>query len=109
MTGRRREMGDLNDVEWCVLDLLLRAKTMGVSRVNRLELLRTSAIPDGVKVKLAFTAILMSSGDLVKMHGTHDFEITEKGERVFLEKFAKPTTVADVIIALPDLSREALQ
>ncbi|KQV83286.1 hypothetical protein [Rhizobium sp. Root1220] len=100
---------ELNDVEWCVLDLLLRSKRKGVSRVNRMELMRTDAIPDGVKIKLVFTALLMANGPLVRMHGEHDFSITDEGERVFLERFAKPTSVADVIIALPDRSAGAIQ
>ena len=102
-------MSDLSDIEWCVLDLLLRAKRKGVARVNRMEILSSPSIPDGVKIKLVFTALLMANGDFVQMHGKHDFEITEDGERVFLAKFNKPTAVSDVIIALPDRSMKAFQ
>lgn len=100
---------ELTDIQWCVLDLLLRAKNKGVPRVNRMELLRSSSVLDGVKVKLVFAALGMCNGDYVELHGQHDFEITAAGEQLFLARFAKPTSVADVVIALPDRSREVLQ
>lgn len=102
-------MAELTDVQWCLLDLLLRSKRKGAPRVNRLELMNADAIPDGVKTKLVFAALTMASGEYVTLHGQHDFEITEAGEHLFTQKFANPTTTADLIIALPDQSREVLQ
>lgn len=102
-------MIELSDIEWCLLDLLLRAKRKGVRRVNRLELLKTGALPDKVKLQLVYTAMVMSNGEYVALHGQHDFEITSKGEQIFLARFARPSPAADSIIALPDRSREVLQ
>jgi hypothetical protein len=102
-------MTDLTDAQWCVLDLLLRAKRKGASRVNRHELLKTRSIPDGVKVQLVFAALTLANGAYVTLHGQHDFEITPAGETLFTEKFKQPSKAADVVIALPDRSREVLQ
>jgi hypothetical protein len=100
---------ELSDAQWCMLDLLMRAKSKGVSRVNRMELLRSEALPEMVRAKLVFTALTMSGGEYVTLHGQHDFEITPRGEEVFLSKYARPTSLADLVIALPDLSREVIQ
>lgn len=106
-------MRELSDAQWCFLDLLIRAKRRGVSRVNRLELL-ASAVPAHVKVQLVFAALTMP-GELVILHGQHDFEITEAGERLFDREFgqagaqAEPTKIADLVIALPDPSTGRLQ
>jgi hypothetical protein len=109
-------MSDLNlsDEQWCFLDLLMRAKNKGVSRINRHELLRSQALPDMARVKLVFAGLTIPT-TLVIMHGQHDFEITDEGVRQYNAKFgtegepAEPTRAADMIIALPDRSREVLQ
>ncbi|MBB3591691.1 hypothetical protein FHX08_002035 [Rhizobium sp. BK529] len=100
---------NLSDIQWCVLDLLLRAKRTGASRVNRLELMRSDALPDALKVKLVFTALTMAGGPFVRLHGQHDFEITDAGERMFNERIGAPSKAADAVIALPDQSRQVLQ
>jgi len=102
-------MADLTDAQWCVLDLLLRAKRRGVSQVNRHELLHTAAIPDAVKLQLVFAALTLASGDYVALRGQHDFEITPAGETLFNAKFGQPSNAADIVIALPDRSREVFQ
>ncbi|TAA54608.1 hypothetical protein [Shinella sp. JR1-6] len=102
-------MANLTDAQWCVLDLLLRAKNKGVSRVNRHELLHAAAIPDAVKLQLVFAALTLASGEYVALHGQHDFEITPAGETLFNAKFGQPSNIADTVIALPDGSREVLQ
>lgn len=101
-------MENLSDIQWCALDLLMRAKQKGASRINRHELLYSSPVPDGVKIKLVW-ALLTMPHQLVKIHGEHDFEITTKGEQLFNMMFNKPTKAADVIIALPDRSSEVVQ
>ena len=106
---------NLTDAQWCFLDLLVRAKQKGVDRVNRTELLYSPGLPDIVKARLVFGGLVIADGDLVILHGTNEFEITEKGIRAFNAKFGKgdaaaqPTAIADVVIALPDRSRERLQ
>ncbi len=104
------ELPNLTDVQWCFLDLLVRAKQKGVNRVSRTELLYSPGLPDDVKVRLVFGGVLIADGDLVILHGTNEFEITERGLRVFNAKFGKgdkaaqATKVADAVIALPDWS-----
>lgn len=102
-------MADLTNAQWCVLDLLLRAKRKGAPRVNRHELLQTRSIPDSVKLQLVFAALTLAGGEYVALHGQHDFEITMAGEMLFTEKFKQPSKVADAVIALPDRSGEVLQ
>ena len=94
---------DLTDEQWLVLDLLMRARQKGVDRLNRVELLNATQVPAGARLKLTWAALTMPS-DLVQWHGQHDFSITDRGAAIFDFRFRKPTTVADSIIALPDLS-----
>lgn len=107
-------MTDLSDAQWCFLDLLVRAKSKGVSRINRMEVMNSPALPDGAKVGLVWAALTMPK-EFVTLHGQHCFEITDAGLRAFNAKFgkgeaaAKPTAIADEIIMLPDRSMETLQ
>lgn len=99
-------MIELSDAQWCVLDLLVKAKQCGAGRVSKLELLNAANLPPSAKVKLVFAALTMPP-DLVMLHGQHDFEITEKGEKLFDFRFGQPTGVAECIILLPDRTGEA--
>jgi len=100
-------MENLTDIQWCALDLLMRSKQKGCAIVSRKEMLYSAQIPDGLKVKLTW-AMLTMPNNFVTHHGS-DFEISAKGERVFNAMFKKPTTMGDVIIALPDRSGDVLQ
>lgn len=99
-------MSDLSDEQWCLLDLLMRARQKGVQRLSRMELLHNTALPQGASVKLAWAALTMPK-ELVTWHGQHDFSITEKGAAIYNFKFGKgtdpavPTQVADAVIYLP--------
>lgn len=102
------ERDDLTDVQWCVMDLLMRARKMGVARVSRMELLNSPSIPDAAKVKLVFAALTIPS-HLVTMHGQHDFELTGEGVALYNLRWGngsnpQPTNIADAIIYLPDQS-----
>lgn len=100
---------NLSDAQWCFLDLLVRARQKGVHRINRMEILNSTGFPGVAKVQLVFAGLLLANGDLVAMHGAHDFEITDEGLRAFNEKYGSPTRAADVVIALPDNSKGSLQ
>lgn len=100
-------MTNLSEIQWLALELLMRAKQKGAPVVSRKELLYSANVPDEIKVKLTW-AMLKMPDELVIHRGT-DFEISAKGELLFNAMFNKPSTVADVIIALPDRSGEALQ
>lgn len=100
-------MKELQEIDWLVLDLLMRAKRKGVNRLSKTELLYNDSIPSGVRVKLAWAAMLIDRS-VVEWHG-QEFSITEKGERLFNAVFKNPTKMADVIIALPDKSGEVFQ
>lgn len=95
----------LSDEQWCVLDLLMRARQKGVTLLNRRELM-SSQLPDMAKVKLVWAALSMPE-DLVSWVAQHDFAITEAGATVYNFRFgrgtnaANPTHVADAIICLP--------
>lgn len=93
---------DLKDIEWIILDLLMRAKQKGVHRLSKTELLYNESIPVNLRVQLAFNAMLIDTS-LVSWHG-QEFAITDLGEEVFVSRFGKPSKVADVVIALPDRS-----
>lgn len=93
----------LSDEQWCLLDLLMRAKQRGVNQLNRLELLHSRELPQHAALKLTMAALLMPS-DLVTWHGKHDFAITDAGASLYALRFgqqAKPTAVADAVICLP--------
>ncbi len=47
--------------------------------------------------------------DYVALRGQHDFEITPAGETLFNAKFGQPSNAADIVIALPDRSREVFR
>jgi hypothetical protein len=97
---------NLSDEQWCLLDLLMRARQKGISRLSRMEVLHSPGLPQGVSVKLAWAALTMPS-DLMAWHGQHDFSITERGAAIFNFRFGKgtepavPTQIADVVICLP--------
>lgn len=99
-------MIELSDEQWCVLDLLMRARQRGVHRLSRMELLHNTTLPKAVSLPLTWAALTMPS-DIVTWHGQHDFSITEKGVAFFNFRFSKgkqpaaPTEVADVVICLP--------
>jgi hypothetical protein len=100
---------NLNDAQWCVLDMLMRAREKGVHVLNRMELLSSPSIPQGAAMKLTFAALTIP-GELVEWQGKHDFSITEAGVSLYNLRFgtgaspATPTDVADNVICLPDLS-----
>ena len=100
---------DLTDIQWCALDILLRAKQKGCAIVSRKELLHASALPDAVKVKLVFAMLVMPDG-LVNHHG-NDFEISPAGESLYMLKHGTKgaSRIPDTIISLPDRSHEVLQ
>ncbi|WP_267550290.1 hypothetical protein [Rhizobium rhizogenes] len=106
-------MAELPDVQWCVLDILMRAKQKGIIKVNRHEMLYSEGLPAAIRAQLVFNALLMSNGELIRLVGA-DFEITEKGAQTYNLKFGKrgempePTKIGDLVIALPDRS-EVLQ
>lgn len=93
---------DLSDEQWCVLDLLMRARKQGVKVLNRMEMLSTKALPDGVKMKLTWAALTMPK-ELVTWVGRHDFSITDAGAQVYNLRFntPEPTQIADAVIYLP--------
>lgn len=96
---------NLSDEQWCLLDLLMRARQKGVQRLSRMELLHNTALPQGASVKLAWAALTMPE-EIVTWHGQHDFEITEAGAQLFNLRFGNgsnptPTRVADAVIYLP--------
>lgn len=93
---------DLSDEQWCVLDLLMRARQKGVHAINRREMLSSPQLPDGVKVKLTWAALTMPK-ELVTWTSPHNFAITDAGVQVYNLRFntPKPTEVADAVIYLP--------
>lgn len=56
---RNMQTRNLSDEQWCVLDLLMRARQKGVRRLNRQEALNSSQIPQGAAVKLTWAALTM--------------------------------------------------
>jgi hypothetical protein len=97
-------MNDLTDEQWCILDVLVRARKAGVSVVSRRELLESNALPAGVRVKLVMAALLMP-GNLIEHVGS-DFAITPEGVDAYNLRFGhganpEPTEMADHIIYLP--------
>lgn len=96
----------LSDEQWCFLDLLMRARQMGILKLSRLEILSSPMLPQGAAIKLIWAALTMPS-DLVVMVGQHDFSITEAGLSLYNLRFGKglqaatPTQVADAVICLP--------
>lgn len=103
-------MSDLDDIGWCVLDLLMAARRSGAVWVNRMELLGNERIPSGLRVKLVFRALLMANGEFVRMHGEHDFEITERGAEVFELRFGKSASgIPEGMLALPGKTSHRIQ
>lgn len=97
---------DLSDEQWCFLDLLMRAKERGIDRLNRMEVLHSPSLPQGVAMKLVWAALTIPK-ELVAMIGQHDFQITDAGVSLYRLRFGQkvtPTQVADHVICLPDLS-----
>lgn len=96
----------LSDEQWCFLDLLMRARSKGIHKLNRMEILHSPQLPQAAALRLTMTALLMP-GDLVTMIGQHDFAITEAGVSLYNLRFGKgsqpatPTEIADVVICLP--------
>ncbi len=89
---------NLSDEQWCVLDLLMRARQKGVHRLNRMEVLHNTALPQGASIKLVWAALTMPK--------EHDFAITDAGAQIYNLRFGNgsnptPTQVADVVICLP--------
>jgi hypothetical protein len=101
----------LSDEQWCVLDLLMRARQKGVSRLNRMEVLQNSVLPQAVSIRLTWAALTMPK-ELLTWVGQHDFAITDSGVSLFNLRFggkggqpATPTVVADNVICLPGPER----
>lgn len=104
---------NLSAEQWCVLDLLMRAKQRGVDRISRSELLHAPKLPQVAAVRLTFAALTMP-GDLMEWHnGERDFSITAAGISLYNLRFGKgqapatPSHIADVVICLPDMSARA--
>lgn len=96
---------NLSDEQWLVLDLLMRAKQKGVDRLNRMEVLHNTALPQGASLKLVWAALTMP-GELLVWHGKHDFSITDAGAQLYNLRFGNgsnptPTKMADAVICLP--------
>lgn len=96
---------NLSDEQWCVLDLLMRARQKGVDRLSRREVLASASLPQGVALKLTWAALTMPS-ELLTWYGQHDFAITDAGAQLYNLRFGngknpEPTRVADAVICLP--------
>jgi hypothetical protein len=97
---------NLTDEQWCFLDLLMRSRQKGISKINRLELLHSQSLPQHAALKLTFAALTIPS-ELVTMIGQHDFSITDDGVSLYNLRFgsaaktATPTNIADNVIYLP--------
>jgi len=92
----------LSDEQWLVLDLLLRAKERGISRLTKEELLSSSKLPQAVAIRLVWAALTMPA-NLIVWHG-NEFSITDSGLSAFKLRFGqkiKPTEIADAVICLP--------
>lgn len=96
----------LSDEQWCVLDLLMRARQKGVHSLNRRELLFNATLPQRVSVRLTW-ALLTLPKDLVTCQNEHIFMITDAGVSLYNLRFGKgtknptPSTIADHVICLP--------
>lgn len=103
---------NLSDEQWCVLDLLMRARQKGVDRISRTDLLNSPNIPQGAAMRLTWAALTMPS-DLVAWHGEQEFGITPAGVSLYNLRFGKgqapatPSHIADAVICLPDMSASA--
>lgn len=99
---------DLSDAQWCVLDLLMRAREKGAGWVSRSEILYSSSVPDTAKMQLVWGALAMPKPLIQWRAGEQEFGITEEGATLYALRFgskAKPTAIADSVICLPDMSR----
>jgi hypothetical protein len=97
---------ELSDAQWCVLDLLMKARERGLDLLSRQELLGNNAIPDSAKIKLTWAALTMPE-DLVAWRGQHEFCITPQGVSLYHLHFgpgAKASEIAGTVICLPDQS-----
>ena len=95
----------VTDEQWCVLDLLMRARRKGINRISRAELVSSTVLPTRAVLKLVWAALTMPD-DLVTF--THnDFAITPAGVALYEFRFGKkgmpaePTRMADQVICLP--------
>lgn len=101
---------NLTDEQWCFLDMLMRARAKGITKLNRLELLNSTEVPSDVLIKLTFAALTMSAG-LTLLEGKHDFSITESGVSLYNLKFGQlreavlADAVANSVICLPGPER----
>jgi hypothetical protein len=96
---------NLSDEQWCVLDVLMRAREKGVVKISRDELLANQTLPQGVLIKLTWAALTMPK-ELLQWHpGERDFSITGAGAQLYNLRFGNgsnpvPTTIADTVICL---------
>jgi hypothetical protein len=98
-------MSEISDEQWCVLDMLMRARQKGVQRLSRMELLHNQTLPQGASIKLVWAALTMPK-DIVTWHGQHDFSITDTGAQLYNLRFGDgsnpvPSKIADIVICLP--------
>lgn len=95
----------LTDAQWCMLDLLMRARERGVTSLSRKEILASPSLPSLVRAKLVWAALTMPA--YVTWTAQHDFSITDAGVQIFNLRFgrgttpATPTQIADEVIYLP--------
>lgn len=79
----------------------MRARQKGVKYLNRLEVLSSKSIPQGVALRLTWGALTLPT-ELVTWKGQHDFCITDEGVSLYNLRFglkSTPTTLADAVIA----------
>jgi len=96
---------NLSDEQWCVLDLLMRARQKGINEISRRELLANTTLPQVATVKLTWAALTMPK-DIMQWNGDHHFSITEAGAQLYNLRFGngsnpRPTEIADAVIYLP--------
>jgi hypothetical protein len=97
---------ELSDEQWCLLDLLMRAREKGLNSVSRIELLH-SALPQEVAIKLVWAALTLPK-ELLEWENVHNMVITEEGVSLYNLRFGKPTEVADwgvICLPGPDVSQ----
>lgn len=103
---------ELTDEQWCLLDLLVKARAAGVAKVHRLEILNSSVLPAAVTMKLVWAALTIPA-ELLKIDDGHEFSITDAGVQVYNLRFgsaaraAKPSEVANAVICLPGPSHHS--
>lgn len=82
------DISEISDDQWLVLDLLAAAQRVGHPYVLRQQILQSSKLPAGVRMRLTWAALTIPD-DYLRIENEHEFHLTEMGAAALALRYGR--------------------